>query len=72
MALNHLLKLDKSQIDDQGFISPARAAKLLDVQPQTVRKMVTQRKIRGYKVGKLVRIKAKDFLNYIDINAMRI
>ena len=61
----HIAKF--KDIEPDGFIAPVRAAKLLDVSPKTIYARIKEGRIPAYKIdGKNIRIKAKDFLNYLD------
>jgi excisionase family DNA binding protein len=65
----HLVKFSTKDIDPQGFIKISRAAKLLDVSHQTIRTWCAQGKLRAYDVLGNKRIKANEFLRFVDIYA---
>ena len=71
MARKHISKIDSKSVDRGGFISVKRAARHLDMSPKTVYAMIAARKITAVRIGRSVRIKTEDFLNYLDVHAQR-
>ncbi len=72
MARCHISKLDKSKIDPGGFVSVTTVARHLNCSQSKVYGMIACRKLTGYVIDGMKRIKAEDLLDYIDINAVRI
>ena len=48
------------------LISTTKAAEWLDVAPGTVRQMIADGKLRGYKVGRLIKVDANEVQALID------
>lgn len=65
----HLVKFDSKAVDPMGMISISRAAKILDVSGQTIRNWIKAGKLRAYDVLGNKRIKANEFLRFVDIYA---
>ncbi len=64
MAASKAISLLGSDIDPKGYISPARAARFLDIKPQTVREWIRQGKLPAEKFAGTVRIKVEDFVRW--------
>ena len=71
MSKEHLVKLPKDAVDPQGFVKLSRAARLLDCSVQKVRNLIDERHLRAYKIAGMIRLKASEFLRWIDIHAQR-
>ncbi len=67
----HLIKLPKS-LSDKPLLTIAEAASVIRVSPKTMYRYVSERRkgLRGYRIGGNVRIKADEFLRWIDVNAI--
>ncbi|WP_155770639.1 helix-turn-helix domain-containing protein [Mycobacterium asiaticum] len=48
------------------LISTAKAATLLNVSPNTVRSFIANGKLKGYRVGRLIKVDAAEIENFID------
>jgi excisionase family DNA binding protein len=48
------------------LISTTKAAELLDVSPNTVRKLIAEGRFRGYKIDRLVKVDAEEIEAYLD------
>ena len=48
------------------LISTTKAAELLDVSPNTVRKLIAEGPFRGYKIDRLVKVDAEEIEAYLD------
>jgi excisionase family DNA binding protein len=46
--------------ENQKFMRVEKAAALIDVSPETIRKLIKQRSIRVYRFGRAVRIRESD------------
>ena len=66
MSTTHVLKLDSAN----AFISPKTAAKALDVSVWFVYRLIKEKKIKSYRVGKCVRLKSEDFKQWADFNVL--
>jgi excisionase family DNA binding protein len=53
------------------LISTTKAAEQLNVSPNTVRQFIADRKFKGYKVGRLVKVDAAEIEAYLDRVATR-
>jgi len=69
MSHEHLVKFPKGEVDPQGLVSIKRAAKLLDVKPSTMYHWIAKGQLRAYKINGSVRLKANEFLRWVDIHA---
>jgi excisionase family DNA binding protein len=69
MSHEHLIRFAPGEIDDGGFIRLSRAAKKLDVSLSTIYGWIAAGKLPAYKIGTTVRLKASEFLRWVDIYA---
>ncbi len=53
----------------EDLMTPAEVAAVLKVKPDTVLKMIRQRRIPGFKFGKLVRIRREDMERWLEEKA---
>lgn len=52
----------------EPFLSPRQIAAEFNLRAPHVRKLVTQGKLRGYKIGGLVRVRRGDWLAFCEAN----
>lgn len=69
MSRNHLLKFDKKNIQQGGFVSVTTVAGLLDCSQSKVYAMIATKKLRGRKIDGMTRLFAKEVLDYVDVHA---
>lgn len=57
--------------DYPAFISIKNASEVLGISERTVRKLIKEGKICSIKVGKLIRIPKKNFIDFLEKNAFK-
>lgn len=54
--------------EEEKLLSPREAGKYLEVNPMTIRRLIKQNILTGYKIGRNVRVKLSDLKAYIETN----
>ncbi|ORJ63829.1 helix-turn-helix domain-containing protein [Mycobacterium simiae] len=54
------------KVSKRRLISTTLAAEWLDVSPNTVRQFIADRRFKGYKVGRLLKVDADEIEAYLD------
>jgi len=71
MARVHLLKFDNKNIQSGGFVSVTTVASLLDCSQSKVYLMIANKRLRARKIDGMVRLFAKEVLDYVDVHAVK-
>lgn len=59
------LKMKGHVMSEQELISTTKAAKRLNVTPNTIRSLIADGKFKGYKIGRLVKVDAQQVEEYL-------
>lgn len=54
-----------SKTKPSKLISTAQAAKRLDVSPITIRRFIAEKQLKGYRVGRSIKLSAQDVEDFI-------
>jgi excisionase family DNA binding protein len=63
-----LVSVTPRPFDETGFLGRTRAAALLDVDPQTIDKLIRRGQLRAFRLGRRVLVRKAELLQLVEAN----